>query len=152
MRAACLVLLLFLCPLSTRAEAPPRPPRGAAAPEDGRASDSLAAEYRRRVDLLTSPELEKRKSDRRRVQRRGYAAVLAGVVRRDGLGALLAYARLRLQLEYSLPHDVLIAYYPVLRRESLQDSLPGFTTFGSGLYGVPLREDRSFPRDPWENP
>jgi hypothetical protein len=114
--------------------------------------DSLAAEYRRRLSGLTSPALEKRKADRRRVQREGYAGVLSEVVRRDGLGALLAYARMRLQLEFSLPNDILIAYIPLLHDATLQDSLSLTTTFGSRLYAVPLIEDRSFPLDPWGGP
>ena len=150
MRGALLATLLLLFPLSAPAGEPPRPPLRAAAPADE--ADSLGAEYRRRLSLLTSPELEKRMANRRKVQREGYAGVVSGVVRRDGLGALLAYARMRLQLEFSLPNDVLIAYFPLLHDASLQDSLSASTTFGSRLYGVPLIEDRSFPRDPWGGP
>jgi hypothetical protein len=121
----------------------------AAHPDD---MDSLAAEYRRLLSGLTSPALEKRKADRRRVQRAGYAGVLSEVVRHDGLGALLAYARMRLVLEFSLPNDVLLAYIPLLHDATLQDSLSLTTTFGSRLYAVPLMEDRSFPPDPWGEP
>lgn len=135
-RAAVCVCLLLLVPLV----------------EDDRTADSLAHEYRRRLAAMTSPALERRKADRRLLQKRGYAGVLAEVIRNDGPGALLAFARMRLQLEFSLPNDPLVAYYPVIAPDARRDSLPGFTTFGSQFYAVPLIEDRGFPRDPWESP
>jgi hypothetical protein len=152
MRTALCVLFLLLAPRTAPSDEPRKGPRQAPSLADQHMMDSLAAEFRRRAAELTSPALEQRKADRRRMQKRGYAEVLAEVLRDDGPGALFAFARMKLHLEFSLPNDNLVVYYPIVPPDARRDSLPGFTTFGSKLYPFPLVEDRRIPADPWEDP
>jgi hypothetical protein len=152
MREATFALLLLFAGRNGPADEPRQGRPADPEREQERLTDSLENEFRRAVAQITSEELQARNSRRRRLQKEGYAGVLAEVVSHDGVGALMAYARMRLQLEFSLPSDLLIAYYPISVTPSMQDSLPGLTTFGSRLYGIPLVEDRSFPPDPWGTP
>ncbi len=117
--------------------------------EESAGQDSLAAAVRTAIAHMTSPELEERKARRRALQQHGYASVLSQTLRSDGLWALVMYARVSLQLEYSLPRNTLYVYVPI-RQPAPRDSTGGhFATFGGGPIAVPLREDRSFPEDPW---
>jgi hypothetical protein len=111
--------------------------------------DSLAQEWRKAMASLTTPELEQRKANRLLSQRQGYAEILNRTLASDGLGAMLAYCRSALRLEFSLPRNTLVVYIPVTQPVR-RDTLPGpLYQFRSGPIGIPLREDRSFPEDPW---
>ncbi len=118
--------------------------------EESAAQDSLAAAVRAAIAEMTTPEMEARKARRRHLQQQGYASILSQTLRSDGLLALLMYARVSLQLEYSLPRNTLYVYVPI-RQSTPRDSTGGhFATFGGGPMAVPLKEDRSFPEDPWK--
>ncbi len=122
----------------------------AGAREEEARQESLAAAVRSAVASMTTPELEKRMARRREMQQHGYASVLSQTLRSDGLWALLMYGRVSLRLEYSLPRNTLYVYVPV-RQPAVRDSTAGhFATFGGGPLAVPLKEDRSFPEDPWK--
>ena len=113
--------------------------------------DSLQAVMREQLSRLSSAELEARKARRRWFQQRGYTNVLYEVVRRDGLGAIIAYMRMIARLELALPQDRLFLYVPVRQPESPEiPGLPGFTGSPSGPMAVPLEEPREFPVDPWK--
>jgi hypothetical protein len=112
--------------------------------------DSLRAVIRGELSRLSSDELEARKAKRRWFQQRGYANVLSEVIRRDGLGALIAYLRMVARLELALPQDRLYLYVPVQQLERQTPGLPGFTGGPSGPMAVPLHEPREFPVDPWQ--
>ena len=112
--------------------------------------DSLRAVMRDQLSRLSSDELEARKARRRWFQQRGYANILYEVVRRDGLGALLAYLRMASRLELALPQDQLYLYVPVRQGERETPGLPGFTGTPSGPVAIPLAEPREFPADPWQ--
>jgi hypothetical protein len=112
-------------------------------------ADTAAARFRRALESISTPELERRKSARRQLQQRTYAEILDHTLRDDGLGALLAYLRGMLRLEFSLPQNTLYYYVPVTA-PAYRDTLPGtFFRASSGPFVIPLREDRDFPEDPW---
>jgi hypothetical protein len=117
---------------------------------DAERLDSLAHVFRAGAARLTSPELIRRKEIRREFQRRGYASILSATLERDGLGGLIAWARTKIQLDFHLPHNTLTIFIPVTASPPRDSLLPGFTTFGSGLFALPLNEDFAFPEDPWE--
>ncbi len=112
--------------------------------------DSLARILNAAAARMTSPELIRRKMVRRGFQQRGYSDLLQAVIGQDGFGALLAWMRTRLQLDFHLPHNSLSIYVPVPQTPERDSKLPGFTTFGARQYQeVPLFEDLTFPADPW---
>jgi hypothetical protein len=117
--------------------------------EDGR-QDSLAQAVRSAMARMTTPELERRKAQRLLLQREGYASVLAQTLRSDGLQALITYTRVSLQLEYSLPRNILYVYVPVRQPPDRDSTGTHFYGYRSGPIAVPLHEDRSFPEDPWK--
>jgi len=119
-------------------------------PQDEYRADSLARAYREAVRSFKTAELERRMAERRGVQRSGYCQTLAGVVHRNGLDALLSYIRMRLHLDFSLPHDQLVAYFPSRYKVDPTPGVPGFATAPNAMTVVPLYEDRAFPRDPWK--
>jgi hypothetical protein len=113
------------------------------------AQDSLAREVRKAMAGMTTAQLEERKANRRLLQQRGYAEILSRTLAADGLGALIAYCRSALRLEFSLPRNTLVVYISV-NSPPRRDSLAGpLFQYGSGPLAVPLLEDRSFPADPW---
>jgi|GEM_PF-6197333 len=71
-------------------------------------TDSLSQAYWHALSLLSTPKLKERKELLRSYQQRGYANALAEVLRGDGLGALLSFLRTRLQIEYSISHELVI--------------------------------------------
>ncbi|MCC6398697.1 MAG: hypothetical protein IT282_16905 [Bacteroidetes bacterium] len=110
--------------------------------------DSAAEAFANAVRRLTSRELEARKLHRLTLQRRGYAAILHDVLRRDALGALFATIRTKAQLDIHLPQNTLYAYIPV-RTPDHTSQFQVFSPPASGPMKIPLFEDKSFPEDPW---
>lgn len=117
--------------------------------EDLRA-DSLARAYRESVRSFKTAELDRRMAARRAVQRSGYCHTLAGVIRRNGLDALLSYIRMRLHLDFSLPHDQLYAYIPSQYKVEPVPGVPPIAGAANAMTVVPLYEDKTFPPDPWK--
>jgi hypothetical protein len=111
--------------------------------------DSLKQSFAREISKLSTPELEERKANRRKLQQRGYAYVLQEVLRMDGLSSLFSYVRLMAQLDLSLPQDQLIIYSTIRIDSRETPGLPGFYHMKSSPMGIPLHEPREFPRDPW---
>jgi hypothetical protein len=111
--------------------------------------DSLSAGYFRQLSRLSSPALEARKANRLDLQRRGYANTLAATIRGNGLDALLAFIRMKIQLEFSLPHEPLVLVFPIVQPEHIPRSAQGFFSFGQQSMSVTLSEDWTFPEDPW---
>ena len=111
-------------------------------------ADSLAQAYERSLSSLTSPQLEERESLRRSLQQRGYASVVYDLCRNDPLSALLSHLRTAAQLRWFIPHTTLYVYLPV-RQPPQQSRMRGFTGAPSPPIAVPLRDDWSFPEDPW---
>ncbi len=98
--------------------------------------DSLQSESQiieKNINRLAPPEYFERQETLRSFQRRGYAEVLHSVCRLDGLSAVLAYVKMKLQIEYSLEHA------PV-----------GFATLTGEWIELPI--DWRFPADPWKRP
>jgi len=112
--------------------------------------DSLSSGFRSEVRRLTSPQLEKRKAARLELQRRGYVNTLAGVISADGLDALLAFVRSRLQLEFSLPHEPIAMEFPLVGPDDIPRNARGFVSLGQGTFSITLADDWTFPVDPWE--
>ena len=73
---------------------------------------------------------------RNRFHRRGYPEVLSNVLRQDGLGALVAYFKMRLHVEFSMVHDVFWIIEP---------------DPGTGVEGIAFPDNRDIPRDPWKH-
>lgn len=95
--------------------------------------DSLQSEGQyvlENVDKFATPEYYQRKEVLRSFQRRGYAEILSRVYQQDGLSALLAYIKVKLNIELSLNHA------PVY--------------FRTPMKLVPLPLDWRFPPDPWK--
>jgi hypothetical protein len=93
-------------------------------------SASITAHMRENIGEYATPEFRGRKALRREFQRAGYASVLHDLLAFDAAGALLAFVRCRLQLEYSLPHNTIY-----------------FRDDTGKLWALP--EEWSFPADPW---
>ena len=131
---------------------PPFEPNRADGPGESAPSfapdDSAAEAFRHAVRHMSSPELEERKANRLTLQRRGYAAVLHDVVRRDPIGALFATIRTKAQLDIHLPQNTLYAIVPV-NAPGNTSKFQVFSPPASGPMMIPLFEDRSFPEDPW---
>lgn len=90
--------------------------------------DSLIMRFR-------APELERRKEERRVIQRRAYAEALFEVTGGENVLGLLSYLKGLLQLRYWLNQPTLYITPPN----------PRF-----GIRGVPIPEDWSWPEDPWK--
>ncbi len=101
------------------------------------------------VQSMTSPALEQRKAMRRTLQQNGYVTVLREILRRDGPGALLAYLRLRGQIDLGMSHRQLYIYVPVQRPEPAK-TFPWSSAPPSAPVAVPLHDDWTFPADPWD--
>ncbi len=113
-------------------------------------ADSMARAYRVAARSLKTAELERRVAARKAVQRSGYCTTLAAVIRHNGLDALLSYIRMRLHLDFSLPHDQLFAYIPSQYKVEPTPGVPPVVGAPNAMTVVPLYEDRSFPPDPWK--
>ena len=101
--------------------------------------DSLAITKMRNLHQyllnIRSPELARRKEERRVLQRQGYARMLMDVLNDDGLSALLSYVKVKLQLDFVLSNQP-----PIY----LMRGDPKF-----GIQELVIPEDWSFPADPW---
>ena len=113
-------------------------------------SDSLSARLRVQLDTLTSPAMEARKAERRTLQQRGYADVLAAVLDDDGVGAFLSLARMNAQIEYTMSHRTLFVFGAVAPSDSSRQLPPFLFTYKSGPWQLPLSDDWSMPEDPWK--
>jgi hypothetical protein len=98
--------------------------------------DSLARIFSQRLAKISTPAYEQRRRLQREFQQRGYANVLMDVITLDGLSALASYVKTKLQIEYSLLHTTLFAYFSVPHTGK--------------QVAIPLPEEWSFPEDPWK--
>jgi hypothetical protein len=112
--------------------------------------DRLAAPIRQAVHAMTHPELERRRTLLRSMQRHGYAAAVQNILEGDPFSALLVSLRTSVQVEFHLPHTPIVIYIPVAQPPPRDDHLPGFTGAPSPPLPVVLPEDRTFPHDPWK--
>lgn len=115
----------------------------------GSAADSFSGRLAGQLAGMTSPALEARKAARLRLQRIGYASVLAEVLRDDGLSAFLCMARMNSQLAFSLSHRQLFLYVPVTQPANSAQSPPYVFTYESAPWEIPLKDNWSMPEDPW---
>lgn len=99
--------------------------------------DRLAQEFRTQLKTLTSPALEERRRTRAGIQRNGYANTLMNVLGQDAVAAAVAYARMKLLIEYAVSHRPLFISVPVARGEGR-------------MVALALIDDWSFPADPWK--
>lgn len=111
--------------------------------------DSTAEAFRAALRTLTSPQMEVRKQQRRKIQQRGYAAILSEVLRQDAAGALIMALRTRAQLDYGLPSHTLYAVVPVRAPDRDSGPLSILHPPSSPPLMIPLVEDFTFPTDPW---
>jgi hypothetical protein len=96
--------------------------------------DSLPSEEQvivNNLDRFATKEYYARQETLRTFQRRGYAEVLASAVQNDGWGSLVAYLKLKLQVEYSLNHAPILAVTPLKKT-------------------IALPFDWRMPADPWK--
>ena len=114
-------------------------------------ADSSGARFAIASSMLTSPQFEARKQVLREYQQRGYVDVLSHVLNRDGLSALLAYVRVKSRIAYSIPHNQLYVFIPVVQPPKRESNLPGFTGAPSAPMAIPLHDDWSYPPDPWKS-
>jgi hypothetical protein len=123
--------------------------------------DSLERAYIQAVAHRSTPKLEERKHLLRSFQRKGYSSVLAEVMRGDGFTALTLYLRTRLQIEYSISHELVMADISAWHGQPIQsDSLSNLLRSKPTVL-LPARPrepmmigldiDWSFPEDPWKH-
>lgn len=111
--------------------------------------DSLAARYRLAVAGLTSPEYQRRKEIRTRIQRQGYTETLYELQRDDPFSALLAATRMLLRLEFAIPRYPLTVTVPIQQPPSRDSGFLRLTIIPSPPMVIRLHEDRTLPKDPW---
>ncbi len=87
------------------------------------------------VRRMHTPLLDRRKEERRVIQRCGQADVLIDSQRKDGLSALTSFMKATLQIEFTLPHNTLWIVPPV----------PDLA-----IPGIPIPEDWGYPANPWK--
>lgn len=97
---------------------------------------------------LTSPELERRKAERRMFQQRHYAETLYELMLSDAPGALLAATRSRMQLKIRLPDRPLTVTIPITQPPP-RPGAPASSAVPSPPMVFTLHEDLEFPADPW---
>ncbi|HLB01375.1 MAG TPA: hypothetical protein VJO14_08315 [Bacteroidota bacterium] len=129
---ACIVFLMPAFPPKplVRCQERYRPPDLLPAPVLPDTAASLGKDISAHIDEFATPEYYDRKKTRREFQRTGYMNMLHDILALDAVSALLSFIRIRLQIEYSLPHYTIY-----------------FRTVTGGL--MPLPEDWTFPEDPW---
>jgi hypothetical protein len=120
--------------------------------------DSLQQEFLHAFSRLTTPKLEEKKQLLLSHQRRGYANTLAEVICGDGFTALVSYLRARLQIEYSMSHELVMVDISA-RHTQPPDSL-SLLPRNKPTIILPTRPrqpmmigldiDWSFPEDPWK--
>jgi hypothetical protein len=117
--------------------------------------DSLERAYLQALAHLSTPKLEERKHLLRSFQRRGYSSILAEVLHSDGFSALTSYLRTRLQIDYSISHELVMVDISArhelptdfLRRSKTTIVLP---TRPRQPIMTGLDIDWSFPAEPWK--
>jgi len=124
--------------------------------------DSLEQMFVQALSRLSHPRLEERKRLVRGYQQRGYASALMDVLAINGLSAIVSYVKIRLQIEFSLPHE------PIMVNISALPASPPATPNSSNLLPrnkfsiilpsnpneqvrIGLDIDWSFPADPWSD-
>ncbi len=112
-------------------------------------SDSAAAAFHAALRRLTSDEFEQRNARRLDFQRRGYAAILHELLRRNAAGAFLAMVRTKAQLDIHLPQNTLMVTVPVLGPPPGDPRFEIFAPPPTAPMAFPLIEDRRFPENPW---
>ena len=116
---------------------------------DGRSADSLSALLLRQLASISSPALEARKAARLKVQKAGYANVLADALDGDGLGAFLSMTRMNAQVEFTISHRQLSIQVPIAPPKSSLTPPPYVFIYKSAPWEIPLLDDWSMPEDPW---
>lgn len=127
----------------------PAPHAQAAARALMASSDSAAAAFRAALRRLTSDEFEQRNARRLEFQRRGYAAILHELLRRNAAGAFLAMVRTKAQLDIHLPQNTLTVTVPVVGPPPGDPRFEIFAPPPAAPMSFPLIEDRRFPENPW---
>ena len=122
--------------------------------------DNLQQVYARALAHYANPKLQERKELLRSYQQTGYANVLMLVLDGDGFGALISYIRTRLQIDFSLPHDLItvdITSLPPSHPQTDHTPFAPRTEFRIILPQVPTQRTRigldidwTFPEDPWK--
>ena len=152
MRGIALTALLALVLSSCRSASPqdsPAPQGEAGASALTENSDSAAAAFRAALRRLTSDEFEQRNARRLEFQRRGYAAILHELLRRNAPGAFLAMVRTKAQLDIHLPQNTLMVTVPVVGPPRGDPRFEIFAPSPTAPMAFPLIEDRRFPENPW---
>jgi len=122
--------------------------------------DSLERTYLQELAHLSTPKLEERKHLLRSFQRKGYSSVLTEVLGGDGFTALTSYLRTRLQIEYSISHELVMVDISARHGQPIQsDSLSNrlrskptiiLPTRPREPVMVGLDMDWTFPENPWK--
>lgn len=152
LRGIVLTALLALVLSSCRSASPqdsPAPHAEAEARALMANSDSAAAAFRTALRRLTSDEFEQRNARRLEFQRRGYAAILHELLRRNAAGAFLAMVRTKAQLDIHLPQNTLVVTVPVAGPPPGDPRFEIFAPPPTAPMAFPLIEDRRFPENPW---
>lgn len=117
--------------------------------------DSLARQLGHELSKVTTAEVERRKQTRREIQRKGYQNTLMEFLRGDTLGALLAFIKMNLQIEFSLPHNTIYIeqyfekmYFAVPYVLKYEDGTE--LVFDTKKVKLAVKEDWAFPNDPWK--
>ena len=97
--------------------------------------DSLERTYQQALLHVSSPKLGERKRLLRSFQQKGYVSALGEILRGDGFTALASYLRTRLQIEYSISHELVMVDV---------SAVPGLPIW----YGFDINWE--FPKDPWK--
>jgi hypothetical protein len=123
-------------------------------------ADSLTQAYLQAFSLLTTPELEEKKQQLLSHQRRGYASTLTEIICGDGLAALVSYLRMRLQIEYSISHELVLVDLSSRHEQPTQTDSISLHLRSKPTIILPTRPrqrmmigldiDWSFPEDPWK--
>ncbi len=119
--------------------------------------DSLERTFLQALSNFSTPKLEEKKHLLRSVQRKGYSGTLAEILRVDGFTAITSYLKTRLQIEYSISHELVMVdisaqHEPhpdslsLLRRSKPTIILP---TRPNESMRIGLDIDWTFPDDPW---
>jgi hypothetical protein len=122
--------------------------------------DSLERAYLQSLAHLSTPKLEERKHLLRSFQRRGYSNLVAEVLRSDGFTALTSFLRTRLQIEYSMSHELVLVDFSARHEQPTQTDSISHLLRSKPTILLPTRPrepmmigldiEWSFPEDPWK--